>query len=276
MALAKNDPEAEVMAALARGDRVRALSVLVVSYGEDVRRHCRRMLGDDDLADEVRQQVFVQALRDVDRCTRRSTYRAWLFGIARHRCLDAVKIDGRRRRRFVPAHELPEPPDPRPSPEDALIERVGLERLEAALAALQPRVREAVVGRYVDGRSYVELAAERGERPGTVQARVSRALPVLRAALLGLVLMTVALGVLIGEKQRSEARAHDEARRQATALAGYEREMKALRANQHAQAALLEEYKAAAKQAERVAPPKAQPRRELKVNCDPSDPLCGI
>src|SRR5262249_23650225 len=80
-----------------------------------VYRYCRIALGDTVLADDVHQQVFIEAFRDLPGFAGRSTLRTWLFGIARHRVLDAAK-----RRRRARAHlditggaDLP---DPRPSP----------------------------------------------------------------------------------------------------------------------------------------------------------------
>jgi len=183
VALAKDDPERDALEALARGDVARTLTVLMRAYGDALYRHCRAMLASDDLADEAHQQVFVQAFRDLATFSRRSTFRAWLFGIARHRCLDASKISRRWRRRFLLAPRLPEAFDPAPGAEEDLAARAEARRLEAALASLKPKVRVAVLLRFQEGMTFDEMAEICREAAGTLQARVARALPVLRRAL---------------------------------------------------------------------------------------------
>ena len=61
------------------------------AHGDAVLGFCIRVLRDRDLAEEMRQQTFLEAFRDFDRFQERSSRRAWLFGIASHRCLDALR-----------------------------------------------------------------------------------------------------------------------------------------------------------------------------------------
>jgi RNA polymerase sigma factor (sigma-70 family) len=299
VALAKNDPEMDVLEAMARGDRQLAVTVLMRAYGDELYRHCRQMLGTDDLAQDVHQQVFVQAFRDLGTCARRSTFRAWLYGIARHRCLDELKASRRWHGRFVSATQLPDPTDPHPSAEEHLAARAEAERVAAALASLKPQVRAAVWQRFVEEMTFQEMAAVTGEAPGTLQARVSRAVPLLRAALAAMVVLAVALGLLLHRKSQHDGQAKQEAAQKARALADYETEMKALIANQAEQDALLDQYRSAATEEERIRieeeirkkkaaaeeiearardgrPTLERPRGTIKVACDPNDPLCGL
>lgn len=177
---AAGDPEGEAAAALARGDRDTALAVLMRAYGGPVYRYCLQMVGDRDLADEVHQTTFVQAYEGLARFGGRSLLRTWLFGIARHRCLDALKVARRRRVRFGDLAEAPERPMPGGSAEESLSGRSVARALEECLRQLAPRVREAMLLRYQQGLSYPAIARLSGERPPTLQARVARALPVLR------------------------------------------------------------------------------------------------
>jgi RNA polymerase sigma factor (sigma-70 family) len=65
-----------------------------------------------------------------------------------------------------------------------LLDQIDHHRLaqvvERCLFALAPAAREAVLLRYQQELSYDEAAEVTGERPGTLQQRVARALPVLR------------------------------------------------------------------------------------------------
>jgi RNA polymerase sigma-70 factor, ECF subfamily len=180
LSLAVQDVESEALAALDRGQHERVLTILMRAYGKDIYRHCRLTVGEPDIADEVHQTVFVQAFRDLGSYSRRSSLRTWLLGIARHRCLDALKITRRWRWRFALGKRLPEVEDPR-APADAEMGRVvEATQLGAALLRLAPEVRSALLLRFQEGLSFEEMAAATGERATTLQARVARALPKLR------------------------------------------------------------------------------------------------
>ena len=177
------DPEREALAALDRGSPDEALAVLMRAYGTAVYRYCRQMMGDGELAEEVHQMTFVQAHEGLPRFARRSSLRTWLFGIARHRCLDAAKIARRRRRRFGSLEEAADPPQPDRSVEDRLAARSVAKALEGCLRTLVPRVRDAILLRFQHGLSYPEIARLSDEKAPALQVRVTRALPVLRRCL---------------------------------------------------------------------------------------------
>ena len=178
-----SDTERAALAALDRGSPDEALAILMRAYGTGVYRYCRQMVTDDDLAQEVHQMTFVQAHEGLARFARRSSLRTWLFGIARHRCLDILKMHRRRHKRFGPIEEAPDLPEPASSAEDRLSERSVARVLESCLRGLAPRVRAAVLLRYQQGLSYPEIARLSNEKAPTLQVRVARALPLLRRCL---------------------------------------------------------------------------------------------
>lgn len=171
--------DADIEDVLAAGDRRRALSMLMERYGDRVFRFARAMTRDGATGEDVRQQVFVEAYRDFDRFERRSSLRTWLFGIARHRCMDAAKIRRRWWRRFK--NDPPDETDVEPPDHERQVDGNRLARMLAAcLERLAPAAREAVALRFVQELAYDEAAAVTGELAGTLQQRVGRALPVLR------------------------------------------------------------------------------------------------
>jgi RNA polymerase sigma factor (sigma-70 family) len=180
---AVSDPEWSALAALDRGSPEEALSILMRVYGKGVYRYCRQMVGSDDLAEEIQQLTFVQAYEGLTKFARRSSLRTWLFGIARHRCLDFAKMNQRRRRRFGPIDEMPDVAAPGGSVEDRLTESSRARALERCLQELGPRVRDAVLQRFQQGLSYPEIARLSGEKAPALQVRVARALPLLRRCL---------------------------------------------------------------------------------------------
>lgn len=179
--------EDEVDAALSRGDLQHAFTLLMTRYGDPVYRYALATTGDAQLAEEVRQQVFVEVYRDLPGFGGRAPVRGWLFAIVRHRCLDATKVQRRWGLRYK--NELPGDPEidriaGMVSDQTELMEQLDRHRLaqvvDRCLQTLTPAAREAVLLRYQQELSYDEAAEVTGERPGTLQQRVARALPVLR------------------------------------------------------------------------------------------------
>lgn len=172
------DHDADVLAAIAAGDRRRALELLIDRHGEAIYRFIWAMVRDDSTAEDVHQQVFTQAYQGLDRFGQRSAIVGWLFGIARHRALDELRR--RRRRDQRHADELPDVLDPAANPERTLANREVVAALEDCLARLAPAARSAVLLHYGEGLTYVAVGELSRERGGTIQQRVLRALQTLR------------------------------------------------------------------------------------------------
>jgi RNA polymerase sigma factor (sigma-70 family) len=167
------DPDSDVLDLVAQGDMKGALRRLMERYGRAVYRYCRQELHDRTLADDVHQQVFLHAHRDLARFSRRSTVKTWLFAIARNRVLDAAKS----RRRSDDATAVP---DLRPSAGERIDEHRLFEALAQCFERQPEHIRLALLLRYQQGFTYEDMAEVCGEKAGTLQAQVSRALPVLR------------------------------------------------------------------------------------------------
>jgi RNA polymerase sigma factor (sigma-70 family) len=176
------DADQDIITLIQRGERAAALTSLMRRHGVAVYRYCREELHDRTLADDVHQQIFIQAHRDLDRFAARSTLRTWLFAIARHRVLDAAK-SRRRAQAHIEEDDTADTPDPSPPPGERLDEARLQHALIECLRKLGEHVRATLVLRYQQGFTFEELGAVFGEKPGTLQARVMRALPLLRACI---------------------------------------------------------------------------------------------
>ncbi|HEX3476761.1 MAG TPA: sigma-70 family RNA polymerase sigma factor [Kofleriaceae bacterium] len=178
----RGDPDQDIIALIQRGERAVALTSLMRRHGVAVYRYCREELHDRTLADDVHQQIFIQAHRDLDRFAARSTLRTWLFAIARHRVLDAAK-SRRRAQAHIEEDDTADTPDPSPPPGERLDEARLQQALIDCLHRLGEHVRGTLVLRYQQGLTFEELGGVFSEKPGTLQARVMRALPVLRGCI---------------------------------------------------------------------------------------------
>lgn len=176
---AGRDRDAQAREAVERGDHRAALVLLMDAHGPAILRYCERMVGDLERARDLRQVVFVQAFQGMHGFAGRSSLRSWLFGIARHRCLDEIKARGRRR------DVLCEEPEGEAAPAETGEERAWLVHatIVRCLRGLEVRVRDAVLLRLQDGFTFPELEAMLEERAGTIEARVRRGSQRLRQCL---------------------------------------------------------------------------------------------
>jgi RNA polymerase sigma factor (sigma-70 family) len=135
-----------------------------------VYRFCRAAVGPHD-ADDVFQETFLAALRAYPRLRDGQHLDRWLLRIASRKAVDHHRARGRRP---VPSDELPEGPGPAPT-------TAGSDgALWAAVSALPPRQRLAVVQRHVLDRPYAEIAAVMDASETTVRANVYQGMKRLR------------------------------------------------------------------------------------------------
>jgi RNA polymerase sigma factor (sigma-70 family) len=133
------------------------------------RRH-RALAG---AAEDLLQDTFVRAFRGWDRLTHAASPRAYLFGIARHVSLDALRAQR-------PTVELLEEKAATPTPD---AEDLRLEPMRAAIAALPEAHRETLLLKLQQELSYEEIAHVLDLPVGTVRSRLHHAVNQLRATL---------------------------------------------------------------------------------------------
>jgi RNA polymerase sigma factor (sigma-70 family) len=177
------DSEAAVHEALSRDDRKRALTLVMGLYGKQIYNYCRHMLRNDADADEVHQTTFAQAFNDFVHYRRQSSLRNWLQSIARHRCLDFLKMKRREDKHVEHPETAPDVASNEPSVEEQLHVGSMGKHLTRCLENLQDDVRDAIILRFMQQMSYEEMARVTGTRAATLQMRVARAMSGLRKCL---------------------------------------------------------------------------------------------
>lgn len=168
------------------GDRRVAAAELMRAHGAAVLGFCIRVLRDRALAEEVRQQIFLEAFRDFDGFQERASRRAWLFGIASHRCLDALR-NQQQRSRWIESDEnaVINSHATGTGPSEQLEHAQRTAALEECMRSLSPEVRMTVLMRFQTELTYEELAPHLATRADALQMRVTRALSKLRRCMEG-------------------------------------------------------------------------------------------
>jgi RNA polymerase sigma factor (sigma-70 family) len=145
----------------------------LLAHADFVRAVARRMLLDDDRADDVVQQTLVAAIESAPK--RRGPMRAWLAGIARNMARMMIRSESRRTKREASAvSRRPERPD------NVAIRLETQRRLVEAVEALEEPFRSTIVHRYFDDLTPAEIAEREGIPAATVRTRTHRALAMLR------------------------------------------------------------------------------------------------
>jgi RNA polymerase sigma factor (sigma-70 family) len=133
----------------------------------------RRLVGHDEAAREILQDVWLRVIRGIPRLRDPSKLRAWLFGIARRTVMDRLRQrHGESRTEDVDVEEIVA--EPRADDID------DLDVLDRALELLPLLEREAVTLFYLQELSLVEIGEALKIPVGTVKSRLFRGRRLLR------------------------------------------------------------------------------------------------
>jgi RNA polymerase sigma factor (sigma-70 family) len=155
---------------------------IVRTHAERVYRLAYRLSGNRADAEDLTQETFIRVFKSLAEYTP-GTFEGWLHRITTNLFLDLVRR--RQRARVYPLTDLAaDRLGPRHlGPEEDYAARHLDGDIHAALAALSPELRAAVVLRDIEDLSYEEIAVTIGVKVGTVRTRVHRGRLLLRKAL---------------------------------------------------------------------------------------------
>jgi RNA polymerase sigma factor (sigma-70 family) len=163
-------------------DAVPDWDAIVEQHSDRVYRLALRLTGNRHDAEDLTQEVFVRVFRSLHTYTP-GTFEGWLHRITTNLFLDQARR--KQRIRFDPLSDerAARLASAAAAPDAAYADRTFDDDVEAALAALPPDFRAAVVLCDIEGLSYEEIAEILGAKLGTVRSRIHRGRGLLRAAL---------------------------------------------------------------------------------------------
>jgi RNA polymerase sigma-70 factor (ECF subfamily) len=179
-----DDEELTALVGRVRGGNAAAFDELARRVRDRVRRWARRVVADDDDAEDVAQLVLVQLHQRIGEFEGRSRFAAWLYRITRNVALERRRGDARRS--ALLAREVAAVDDPSAAPDDV----TDIARIRRLIAphfdALPPRQREVFELVELRGLAATEVAARLGIDASTVRVLLLRARRTVRARLLAL------------------------------------------------------------------------------------------
>ncbi len=109
------DEQTTSLLAAAQSGDPQAFEALAAPHRRPLLAHCYRFFASVEDAEDLVQETMLRAWRGLDSYQRQAPFRAWLYKIATHACLDALEA---RRRRAMPYALYPpgRPLDPLPAP----------------------------------------------------------------------------------------------------------------------------------------------------------------
>jgi RNA polymerase sigma-70 factor (ECF subfamily) len=179
MATALEVKQRDLIDACRRGERD-AFRALFETYKDKVYSIAWRYSGDESLAMDIAQDVFLKLFSSIADFRGDSMFSTWVYRLVVNACLDHK----RRSWRLIPiADDLLAVLRAPGNSLDRMLNSEMRDRVRHAVEKLSPELRMVVVLRYTEGLSYDEIAEVLGCATGTVASRLNRAHKVLERRL---------------------------------------------------------------------------------------------
>lgn len=179
----QREPDSALIGRMMAGDEA-ALSALYDRYAAMLFGMLARILRDQQAAEEVLQDLFLQLWRNAAQFdATRGSLPAWLMVIGRNRAISRLR--GRRDREVLEEEEgdFANTFASSQNIEDETVRAELARNISAALAQLPVEQRQAVELAYFEGMTQSEIASRTGIPLGTVKTRVRTAMQTLRQIL---------------------------------------------------------------------------------------------
>jgi len=156
----------EILIARAQCGDGQAFLRLVERYHGRLLYYIRRLAGTGDQAEDILQNVWLHAIRQIGRLRCTEAFAVWIYRIAHNQAMQALRDE----LRYTALEETEEPAAPVEEDGPWLAEDVAL--VQEGLLHLRPEHREVITLRFLEEMSYGEIAAVTGVPPGTVRSRL--------------------------------------------------------------------------------------------------------
>jgi len=170
--------------AKAKGGDQEAFRVLVERHSRSIYRLAYRMTGRPEDAEDVVQETFVRAYRQLGRFEARSNFGTWLYRVGFNCAIDYMRA--RPHRESAEPQETLErisPGSSAPSMDDLVFAGQISERVQHALNELSPQERAAFLMRHYHGCSIEEICEALDLKSNAAKHSIFRAVKKMRVAL---------------------------------------------------------------------------------------------
>lgn len=175
-------PDEQLIRALAQSDE-NALKILVERYSSSIYRFSVRYTGDESLAEDVAQEVFLRLFLHAKKYTAGRSFKTWLFTIVRNVSIDLARPYSHRKSSSFhlgddPAQEDFSPEsiaNGSPTQEDLMAAQERQHMLLELLQDLPEKQRAAIILKYYEDMPTKEIAVVLGKSVSSVESLLARA-----------------------------------------------------------------------------------------------------
>jgi RNA polymerase sigma-70 factor, ECF subfamily len=166
-----------------------AFRLLVEQHSRAIFRLAFRMTGNEQDAEDVVQETFLRAYKQLDRYEARSSFSTWLYRIASNYSLDLMRMRKRHESRREHGTDedqrdiLQSIPLDTPGPDRLMYGEEVKEKVNAAMDELSAQERTAFVLRHFEGLSIEEIGEALGTGANATKHSIFRAVQKLRRSL---------------------------------------------------------------------------------------------
>jgi RNA polymerase sigma-70 factor (ECF subfamily) len=179
--------DVELVARVCGGD-TEAFSNLIGRYQDYIYNAIAHLVAGSPDAEDIAQEVFLKAFRNLKGFRREAEFSTWLYGIMLNSVRSYWRGQGRRKDvarlgstgRSDNPHPYSDPPSPDDGPMELSARSETVAAVRRAIEELEQDLREVIVLRDIEGASYEQLAQVLGLPLGTVKSRLFRARSALK------------------------------------------------------------------------------------------------
>jgi RNA polymerase sigma-70 factor (ECF subfamily) len=157
----------ELLALRCQSGEPAAFAELIAAYERPLRYYLAKLLGNEDRAYDVLQEVWLAAVRTIRQLVEPAALRVWLYRLAHGRAVDHIR---RRRVRQMAEQERAAPEDCAEAEHD--FTSVDAQAIHRAVDELPPLQREAIVLFFLEDLSLEDIAEVVRCPVGTVKSRL--------------------------------------------------------------------------------------------------------
>jgi RNA polymerase sigma-70 factor, ECF subfamily len=170
---------ANMVAQVKKGDQ-EAFEGIVDLFKDKIYRHCYRMVGNGHEAEDLAQETFLRAYRNISKYNNEFKFSTWIFRIATNLCIDRLR---KKKPDYYLDAEVPgtdgatmysQLSSDEPLPEQVVTENERWNELQEEIMKLPEKYRTAIVLKYVEDLSLEEISQIMDIPVPTVKTRIHR------------------------------------------------------------------------------------------------------
>ncbi len=170
---------ANMVTQVKKGDQ-EAFEGIVDLFKDKIYRHCFRMVGNGHEAEDLAQETFLRAYRNISKYNNEYKFSTWIFRIATNLCIDRLR---KKKPDYYLDAEVPgtdganmysQLSTEEPLPEEVITENEQWNELQAEIMKLPEKYRTAILLKYVEDLSLEEISQVMDIPVPTVKTRIHR------------------------------------------------------------------------------------------------------